>query len=160
MMCATLLDPNQPNHYLTASPVRAREHQIRAPEKGILGGMSTGSYPDNVTVYPYNGYIRGTNPVTRHVMSLTRTLKRICANQHASKHAATRPLHDSNARARAPNLVAYAIPPPPAYSLPYGRPLYQQLRAGQAQQHQQPHDWRTIMALPQRQKRAGAGVGA
>ena len=39
MMCATLLDPNQPNHYFTASPVRARKHQIRAPEKGILGRM-------------------------------------------------------------------------------------------------------------------------
>ena len=38
-MCATLLDPNQRNHYIKASPVRAREHQIRAPEKGILGGM-------------------------------------------------------------------------------------------------------------------------
>ena len=42
MMCATLLDPNQPNHYFTASPVRAREHQIRAPEKGILGEMRRG----------------------------------------------------------------------------------------------------------------------
>ena len=39
MMCATLLDPNQPYRYFTASPVRAREHQIRAPEKGILGEM-------------------------------------------------------------------------------------------------------------------------
>ena len=38
MMCATLLDPNQPNHFLTASPVRARERQIRAPKKRILGG--------------------------------------------------------------------------------------------------------------------------
>ena len=91
-MCATLLDPNQPNHYLTASPVRARGRQIRAPAKGILGGMSTGSYPDNVTVYPYNGYIRGTNPVTRHVMSLICTPKRIPANPHAPKHAITQPL--------------------------------------------------------------------
>ena len=33
------IDPNQPNHYFSASPVRARKHQIRAPEKGILGGM-------------------------------------------------------------------------------------------------------------------------
>ena len=106
MMCATQFNPNQPNHYLTASPVRAREHQIRAPEKGILGGMSTGSYPDNVTVYPYNGYIRGTNPVTRHVMSLTCTPKRIPANPHAPKHATIQPLDGSNARARAPNLVA------------------------------------------------------
>ena len=105
-MCATLLDPNQPNHYLTASPVRARGRQIRAPAKGILGGMIRGSYWDNVTVYPYNGRIRGTNPITRHVMSLTCTLKRMRANQHAPKHAATQPLHDSNARARAPNLVA------------------------------------------------------
>ena len=105
-MCATLLDPNQPNPCITASPVPARERQIRAPEKGILGGMSTGSYPDNVTVYPYNGYIRGTNPVTRHVMSLTCTPARMPANQHAPKHAATQPLHGSNARARAPNLVA------------------------------------------------------
>ena len=43
MMCAALLDPNQPNHYCTASPVRARERQIRAPKKGILGGLGRGS---------------------------------------------------------------------------------------------------------------------
>ena len=36
MMCAALLDPNQPNHYFTASTVRARERQIRAPKTGIL----------------------------------------------------------------------------------------------------------------------------
>ena len=40
MMCTTLLDPNQPNHYFAASPVRARERQIRAPKKGILGGTT------------------------------------------------------------------------------------------------------------------------
>ena len=39
MMCATLLDPNQPNHHFTASTVRARERQIRAPKKRILGGI-------------------------------------------------------------------------------------------------------------------------
>ena len=39
MICATLLDPNQPNHCFTASTVRARERQIRAPKKGILGGL-------------------------------------------------------------------------------------------------------------------------
>ena len=37
MMCATLIDPNQPNQCFAASPVRARERQIRAPKKGILG---------------------------------------------------------------------------------------------------------------------------
>ena len=104
-MCATLLDPNQPNHYLTASPVRARGRQIRAPAKGILGGMSTGSYSDNVTVYPYNGCITGTNPIVRRVMSLTCTQTQVHANQHAPKHATTQPLHDSNTRAPAPNLV-------------------------------------------------------
>ena len=57
MMCATLLDPNQPNHYFSASTVRARERQIRAPEKGILGGMCRTPYPPHVTVYPYNRYI-------------------------------------------------------------------------------------------------------
>ena len=91
-MCATLLDPNQPNHYLTASPVRARGRQIRAPAKGILGGMSTGSYSDNVTVYPYNGHVAGTNPITRHAMSLACTPARMRANQHAPKHATTQPL--------------------------------------------------------------------
>ena len=107
-MCAMHFNPNQPNHYLTASPVRAREHQIRAPEKGILGGMSRDSYPDDVTVYPYNGHIAGTNPIVRHVMSLTWTTKRMRANQHATIHAATQPLHDSNTHARSPtpNLVA------------------------------------------------------
>ena len=106
MMCATLLDPNQPNQYFTASPVRARERQIRAPKQGILGVRSRDSYPTHVTVYPYNKCITGTNPITRHVMSLTCTLTQICANQHAQKHATTQPLRDSNARARAPNLVA------------------------------------------------------
>ena len=105
MVCATLLDPNQPYRYFTASPVRAREHQIRAPEKGILGGIGRDSYPDDVTVYPYNGHIAGTNPIVRHVMSLTWTTKRMRANQHTPKHAATQPLHGSNTRARAPNLV-------------------------------------------------------
>ena len=104
-MSATLLDPNQPNQCCRASPVRARERQIRAPQKRILGARSMGSYWDNVTVYPDNGYITGTNPVVRRVMSLTWTTKRMHTNQHAPKHAATQPLHGSNARARAPNLV-------------------------------------------------------
>ena len=105
-MCATLIDPNQPNQCFTASPVRARERQIRAPEKGILGGMCRAPYRAHVTVYPYNEYISGTNPIVRHVMSLTCTLKQMRANQRTPKHAATQPLHDSNTRARAPNLVA------------------------------------------------------
>ena len=104
-MCATPFDPNQPNHYFTASPVRARERQIRAPQKRIIGGLRTSSYTARVTVYPYNGYIAGTNPIVRHVMSLTWTTKRMRANQHTPKHAATQPLHGSNTRARAPNLV-------------------------------------------------------
>ena len=106
MMCATQLNPNQPNQCFTASPVRARERQIRAPKKGILGVRSRGSYWDNVTVYPYNRYIRSTNPVVRHVMSLTCALARMHAHQHTPKHATTQPLHDSNTRAPAPNLVA------------------------------------------------------
>ena len=105
-MCATPFDPNQPNHYFSASPVRARERQIRAPKKGILGGMRRVPYTAQVTVYPYNGYMKRTNPITRHVMSLTCTLNRKHANQHAPKHAATQPLHDSNTRAPAPNLKA------------------------------------------------------
>ena len=60
---------------------------------------------DNVTVYPYNGYIGGANPIVRHVTSLTCTLKRMRANQNAPKHAATQPLHGSTTRARAPHLV-------------------------------------------------------
>ena len=64
MMCATLIDPNQPNQCFAASPVRARGCQIRAPKKGILGGLSRDSSPPHVTVYPYNGCIRGTNPIT------------------------------------------------------------------------------------------------
>ena len=100
MMCATLLDPNQPSHYFSASTVRARERQTRAPKKGILRGLGRGSYPAHVTVYPYNGYIKSTNPITQHVMSLTCTLKRMRANQRTPKHAATQPLHGSNMRAR------------------------------------------------------------
>ena len=105
VMCAAQLDPNQPNRCFTASPVRARERQIRAPEKGILGVHGRSSYWTHVTVCPYNGYIRSTNPVVRHVMSLSCTLKRMRANQRPPKHAATQPLHDSNTRAPAPNLV-------------------------------------------------------
>ena len=89
MMCATLLDPNQPSHYFTASTVRARERQTRAPKKHILRGLSRGSYPAHVTVYPYNGYIKSTNPIVRHVMSLTWTMKRMRANQRTPKHAVT-----------------------------------------------------------------------
>ena len=37
MMCATQLNPNQPNHCFTASPVRARERQIRAPKSTSYG---------------------------------------------------------------------------------------------------------------------------
>ena len=89
MMCATQLDPNQPNHHFTASPVRARERQTRAPKKGILRGLGRGSYPAHVTVYPYNGYIKSTNPIVRHVISLTWTMKRMRANQRTPKHAVT-----------------------------------------------------------------------
>ena len=106
MMCATLLNPNQHSQCLTASSVRARERQSRAPKKGILGVFCRGPYQTRVTVYPYNRYIGGTNPVVRHVLSLTCTLIRMRANQHAPKHAATQPLYDSNTRAPAPNLVA------------------------------------------------------
>ena len=105
-MCATLLDPNQHDQCSTASSVRARERQIRAPKKGIVGVRSRGTYPAQVTVYPYSEYIGGTNPVVRHVMSLSCTLKRMHANQRPPKQAATQPLHDSNTRARAPDLLA------------------------------------------------------
>ena len=101
MMCATQLNPNQPNHCFTALPVRAREHQIRAPKKCILGGLSRRPYSDRVTVYPYNGYIKSTNPIVWHVMSLTCTLERMLAYQHVPKHAATQTLHDSNSNTRA-----------------------------------------------------------
>ena len=104
MMCATQINPNQPNHYCTALPVRAREHQIRAPKKCILGGMSRRAYSDNVTVYPYNGHINSTNPIVRHAMSLTCTMKRILVNYGAPKHAKIQLLHGSNTHARAPNL--------------------------------------------------------
>ena len=103
MTCATLLNPNQPNQCITASPVRARERQIRAPEKSILGGISRVPYPNRVTVYPYNRYMRSTNPIVRHVMSLTCTLARMHADQHAPKHATTQPLHDSNLKYARPS---------------------------------------------------------
>ena len=125
-MCATLLDPNQPNYHFTASTVRARERQTRAPKKGILRGLGRGSYPAHVTVYPYNGYIKSTNPIVRHVMSLTWTMKRMRANQCAPKHAATQPLHDSNTRAQAPNLVAsleLTVGAPTGIMLPFIRTM-------------------------------------
>ena len=105
MTHAMLFNPNRPSQCFTASPVRARERQIRAPKKSILGVFSRGTYPTHVTVYPYKGYIGSTNPIVRHVMSLTWVLKRMRANQNAPKHAATQPLHCSNPRARAPNLM-------------------------------------------------------
>ena len=71
---ATQLNPNQPNIYFTASPVRARERQIRAPQTHVFGGLSRGSYSDRVTVYPYNEYIQSTNPIVRHATSLACTL--------------------------------------------------------------------------------------
>ena len=40
MICAMLLDHNRTNQCFTASPVRARQRQIRAPKKGILGGLT------------------------------------------------------------------------------------------------------------------------
>ena len=63
MMCAMLLDPNQPNHCFTASPVRAREHQIRAPEKGILGG--TGRAPTRIML----PFIRTTDTLQVQILS-------------------------------------------------------------------------------------------
>ena len=84
-MCAAQINPNIPNQCFTASPVRARGCQIRAPKKGILGGLSRDSYPPHVTVYPYNGCIGSTNPIVRHVMSLTWTPKRMHANQRPPK---------------------------------------------------------------------------
>ena len=68
---ATQLNPNQPNIYFTASPVRARERQIRAPKRHILRKLRRASYSDNFTVYPYNGHIKSTNLIVRCVMSLT-----------------------------------------------------------------------------------------
>ena len=89
MMSATQLNPNQPNHYVTASLVRARDRQIRAPKKHIFGGLSRSSYWARVTVYPYNGHIKSINPIVLRVMSLTCTLKRILVNYGAPKHAQT-----------------------------------------------------------------------
>ena len=85
VVCATQLNPNQPNHYFIALPVRARERQIRAPKKHIIGELSRGSYWDNVTVYPYNGCMRSTNPIVWHVMSLTCTIKQIWCKLRRSK---------------------------------------------------------------------------
>ena len=47
----------------------------------------------HVTVYPYNGDIRSINPIVRHKLDLDQTLKRMRANSHVPKHAATQPLH-------------------------------------------------------------------
>ena len=84
IMCATQLKPNRPKYYFTATPVRARQHQIRAPQKRILEGLSRGPYPYRVTVYPYNGYIRSTNPIVRHAMSLTWSpTRQMCKSMHS-----------------------------------------------------------------------------
>ena len=109
-MPATPLDPNQPNQCFTAAPVRARERQIRAPKKGMIGGRSRDSYPTRVTVCPHDGYTRSTNLVMRHVMSLTWTLKRMRANQRAQKHAATQPLFNGpNPQHQMPDVTADSL---------------------------------------------------
>ena len=59
----------------------------------IIGNHSSSSYQDNVTVYPYNGYIQSTNRIVRHVISLNCTLKQILVNYGAQKHAKTQPKH-------------------------------------------------------------------
>ena len=55
-------------------------------------------YPNNVTVYPYNGYIGGTNPIVRQVMSLTCNLKWMHTNQRALKHPKTQPFNSLHQR--------------------------------------------------------------
>ena len=80
MMCATQFNPNQRNHYFTASSVRARVRQIRAPEKCILGAPSRGTYSYRVTVYSYNEYIGSINPIIQYVTSLTWTINYMRAN--------------------------------------------------------------------------------
>ena len=71
MMCATQL--NLINPIITTFTVRARgvKFVLLKSTSGIQELLSL------VTVYPYNGYIKSTNPVVRHVMSLTCTLKRM-----------------------------------------------------------------------------------
>ena len=81
MMYATQLNPNQPNHDCTALPVRAREHQIRAPKKHIIWGLCRGSYSHRVTVYPYNGHIKVVNPIMRKLKSLLWVPIMMCTTQ-------------------------------------------------------------------------------
>ena len=58
----------------------------------IIAYYSTDSYEDNVTVHPYNGYIRSTNPIVRYVMSLTCALKHRLVSQCAPKLSAPAPV--------------------------------------------------------------------
>ena len=64
-----------------------------------IGKQSRASYMDHVTVYPYNGYIKSTNLIVRHVMSLTCTLKRLLVCYGTAKHAKTQHVNYSNTRA-------------------------------------------------------------
>ena len=86
-----------------ARPSTKSRHIIGAQHRGSY------SYAYNVTVNRYNGHITGTNHIVRHIMSLTCTLRRMRANQRALKHAKTQPLHYSNTRTRAPNLMHAVI---------------------------------------------------
>ena len=90
-MCATQLGPNQPNSCFTAPAVRARGRQKPSLKRAPWGPI-VGPYSNNVTVYPYNACIAGTNPIVRRVMSLTWAQGRVHANQHAPQHAGTQPL--------------------------------------------------------------------
>ena len=63
--------------FIKAAPIRGSsgryiEHILlsRTKSRDIIGAHSRCSYSDRVTVYPYNGYIRCTNPIVRHVRSL------------------------------------------------------------------------------------------
>ena len=124
VMYVTPINPHQPNNYFTASSVPACEPQIRALKKCIFRVISRGSYLDRFTVYPYNRYIRSTNPIVRHVTSLTWTTKCMRAKYHAPKRTAIQPLHDSNTRARAPNFGTSSelrVGPPTRITLPFIR---------------------------------------
>ena len=117
MCCITNLDPKmdackstRPKTCRNTTFTWLERARPSTKSRAIIGAQCTGSYPTRVTVCPYNGYIRGTNPITRHVMSLTYTPTRMRANQRAPKHTITQPLqdlHGSTVRARPPNLVTF-----------------------------------------------------
>ena len=79
--------PTRPKTCRNTTFTRLERARPSTKSRHIIGAHCRGCYPARVTVYPYSGYVKRTNPITRHAMSLTWTLKRMRSNQHNISHS-------------------------------------------------------------------------